>query len=158
MDKLIHRSQHRVLYGDTDAAAVVYNANYLRYFELGRTEFMRDRVCTYREIEQLGIILPVTECHIRFKAPARYDDLLIIETFLTELKKGFLHLQLSDSKRRRDKQATPSGQRFHHPCLGQSGRKTNPLANGNHPKPPAAPPVSLSTARRNPLTLTANVL
>ncbi|MBU4327176.1 MAG: acyl-CoA thioesterase [Proteobacteria bacterium] len=87
MDKLIHRSQHRVLYGDTDAAAVVYNANYLRYFELGRTEFMRDRVCTYREIEQLGIILPVTECHIRFKAPARYDDLLIIETFLTELKK-----------------------------------------------------------------------
>jgi acyl-CoA thioester hydrolase len=87
MDKLPHRSQHRVLYGDTDAAAVVYNANYLRYFELGRTEFMRDRVCTYREIEQLGIILPVTECHIRFKAPARYDDLLIIETFLTELKK-----------------------------------------------------------------------
>jgi len=87
MDELIHRSQHRVLYGDTDAAAVVYNANYLRYFELGRTEFMRDRVCTYREIEQMGIVLPVTECHIRFKAPARYDDLLIIETILTDLKK-----------------------------------------------------------------------
>ncbi|MDD3814964.1 MAG: thioesterase family protein [Desulfocapsaceae bacterium] len=87
MDNLTHRSQHRVLYGDTDAAAVVYNANYLRYFELGRTEFMRDRICTYREIEQRGIILPVTECHIRFKAPARYDDLLIIETCLTELKK-----------------------------------------------------------------------
>ncbi|HEX9924102.1 MAG TPA: thioesterase family protein [Anaerolineae bacterium] len=87
MDELIHRSQYRVLYGDTDAAAVVYNANYLRYFELGRTEFMRDRVCTYREIEQMGIVLPVTECHIRFKAPARYDDLLIIETILTDLKK-----------------------------------------------------------------------
>lgn len=87
MDELIHRSQHRVLYGDTDAAAVVYNANYLRYFELGRTEFMRDRVCTYREIEQMGVVLPVTECHIRFKAPARYDDLLIIETILTDLKK-----------------------------------------------------------------------
>jgi acyl-CoA thioester hydrolase len=87
MDELIHRSQHRVLYGDTDAAAVVYNANYLRYFELGRTEFMRAWVCTYRDIEQLGIILPVTECHIRFKAPARYDDLLIIETTLTGLKK-----------------------------------------------------------------------
>ena len=87
MNELIHRSQHRVLYGDTDAAAVVYNANYLRYFELGRTEFMRDRVYTYREIEQMGIVLPVTECHIRFKAPARYDDLLIIETTLTDLKK-----------------------------------------------------------------------
>lgn len=87
MDDRIHRSHHRVLYGDTDAAAVVYNANYLRYFELGRTEFMRARVCSYRDIEQMGIILPVTECHLRFKAPARYDDLLIIETTLTELKK-----------------------------------------------------------------------
>ncbi len=87
MDELIHRSQQRVLYGDTDAAAVVYNANYLRYFELGRTEFMRDRICTYRDIEQLGFVLPVTECHIRFKAPGRYDDLLSIETTLTALKK-----------------------------------------------------------------------
>lgn len=87
MDELIHRSRHRVLYGDTDAAAVVYNANYLRYFELGRTEFMRAWVCSYRDIEQMGIILPVTECHIRFKAPAHYDDLLTIETTLTELKK-----------------------------------------------------------------------
>ncbi len=87
MDNPIHRSQLRVLYGDTDAAAVVYNANYLRYFELGRTEFMRAWVCSYRDIEQLGIILPVTECHIRFKAPARYDDLLTIETSLTGLKK-----------------------------------------------------------------------
>ncbi|MEK6201876.1 MAG: acyl-CoA thioesterase [Desulfobulbaceae bacterium] len=87
MKELIHRSQHRVLYGDTDAAAVVYNANYLRYFELGRTEFMRAWVCSYRDIEQMGFVLPVTECHIRFKAPARYDDLLTIETSLTELKK-----------------------------------------------------------------------
>jgi len=87
MDELIHRCHHRVLYGDTDAAAVVYNANYLRYFELGRTEFMRERICSYREIEAMGFVLPVIECHIRFKAPARYDDLLLIETTLTDLKK-----------------------------------------------------------------------
>lgn len=87
MDELIHRCRYRVLYGDTDAAAVVYNANYLRYFEMGRTEFMREFICPYREIEELGLVLPVIECHIRFKAPARYDDLLIIETTLTELKK-----------------------------------------------------------------------
>ncbi len=86
-DDHIHRTQYRVLYGDTDAAAVVYNANYLRYFEIGRTEFMRERVCSYRDIEQMGFVLPVIECHIRFKAPARYDDILIIETTLTELKK-----------------------------------------------------------------------
>jgi acyl-CoA thioester hydrolase len=82
-----HRHTYRVIYGDTDAAAVVYNANYLRFFEIGRTEMMRESVCSYREIEELGLILPVTECYVRYKAPARYDDLLIIETRLIELKK-----------------------------------------------------------------------
>lgn len=81
------RCRYRVLYGDTDAAAVVYNANYLRFFEIGRTELMREKVCSYKEIETLGIVLPVTECHIRYKAFARYDDLLILETNLVELKK-----------------------------------------------------------------------
>lgn len=82
-----HRCTCRVLYGDTDAAGVVYNANYLRYFEIGRTELMRDWVCSYREIERLGIVLPVTECYTRFKAPALYDDLLTIETSVAELRK-----------------------------------------------------------------------
>lgn len=106
MNELIHRCRHRVLYGDTDAAAVVYNANYLRYFELGRTEFMRERICSYREIEERGFVLPVIECHIRFKAPARYDDLLIIETTLTDLKKvscifNYRIIQEDDSTRPR---------------------------------------------------------
>lgn len=106
MNELIHRCRHRVLYGDTDAAAVVYNANYLRYFELGRTEFMRERICSYREIEERGFVLPVIECHIRFKAPARYDDLLIIETTLTDLKKvscifNYRIMQEDDSTRPR---------------------------------------------------------
>ncbi len=74
------RTKIRVLYGDTDAGGVVYNANYLRYFEFGRTEMMRERVCSYREIEELGFILPVTECWARYKAPAFYDDLLTVET------------------------------------------------------------------------------
>ncbi len=87
MEESGFRCRYRVLYGDTDAAAVVYNANYLRFFEIGRTEFMREKVCSYREIEKLGIILPVTECHVRYKAFARYDDLLIFETSLVELKK-----------------------------------------------------------------------
>ena len=83
----IHRSTCRVLYGDTDAAGVVYNANYLRYFEIGRTELMREWVCSYRDIERMGIVLPVTECYTRFKAPALYDDMLVIETTVAELKK-----------------------------------------------------------------------
>ncbi len=83
----VFKTAYRVLYGDTDAGGVVYNANYLRYFEQGRTELMREWICSYREIEALGYILPVTECWARYKAPAFYDDLLTIETTITELKR-----------------------------------------------------------------------
>ena len=86
MPEPVHKTTCRVLYGDTDAAGVVYYANYLRYFEKGRTEYMRDLVLTYREIEDLGLLLPVIECYSRYKAPASYDDLLTIETALAELK------------------------------------------------------------------------
>lgn len=87
MPKNIHQSTVRVLYGDTDAAGVVYNANFLRYFEIGRTELMREWVCTYSEIEKMGFILPVTESWARYKAPALYDDLLLIETSISEISK-----------------------------------------------------------------------
>jgi len=83
----VYTLTHRVIYGDTDAGGVVYNANFLRYFEKGRTEMMRDWVCSYREIEALGLILPVTECFARYKSPAFYDDLLDIETSIAELRK-----------------------------------------------------------------------
>ncbi len=82
----IHRTRHRVIYADTDAGGVVYYGNYLRYFEIGRTEFMRELVVSYRAIEELGLILPVIESYTRYKASARYDDLLLIETSLAELK------------------------------------------------------------------------
>lgn len=85
MGEHTYRTSVRVLYGDTDAGRVVYNANYLRYFEIGRTEMMREWVCSYKDIEQEGFILPVTECWARYKAPAFYDDLLIIETEIEEL-------------------------------------------------------------------------
>ncbi len=83
----IFQTTVRVLYGDTDAAGVVYNANYLRYFEIGRTELMRAWVCSYSDIEKLGFVLPVIECWSRFKAPAFYDDLLTIETSIAEVSK-----------------------------------------------------------------------
>ena len=81
-----HRASCRVLYGDTDAGGVVYYANYLRFFEFGRTEFMRDLVVPYAALQEQGMILPVVECHCRYKAPARYDDLLTVETSLTKVK------------------------------------------------------------------------
>jgi acyl-CoA thioester hydrolase len=86
MREPVHRCTCRVLYGDTDSGGVVYYANYLRYFEQGRTEFMRDNFSSYRELEERGYILPVVECYSRYKASAGYDDLLVIETALVEVK------------------------------------------------------------------------
>lgn len=78
----INQCQHRVIYGDTDSGGVVYYANYLRYFEKGRSDYMREYVMSYRKLEELGFILPVVESYVRYKAPARYDDLILINTSL----------------------------------------------------------------------------
>ena len=85
-EPFVHRCECRVLYGDTDAGGVVYYANYLRYFEQGRTELMRAHVMPYSELEAQGIIMPVVECQARYKASARYDDLLLIETTVGAVK------------------------------------------------------------------------
>lgn len=68
----------RVLYADTDQMAVVNNMNYLRWFEIGRAEWIRARGQTYRSMEATGLMLPVVEAHVRYRAPARYDDLVEI--------------------------------------------------------------------------------
>ena len=122
-----YRTSYRVIYGDTDAAAVVYNANYLRFFEIGRTELMREKVCSYREIEALGILLPVTECYIRYKAFACYDDLLIIETKLVELKKvscKFSYRILRDNKDSGKEQLIAKGYTVH-AAVGRDGKLTH---------------------------------
>ena len=72
---------YRVIYGDTDKAGVVYYATYLRLFETGRTEYMRQVLGRpYRSMEECGHLFPVVEAYVRYKSPARYDDLLDIET------------------------------------------------------------------------------
>ncbi len=78
---------YRVIYGDTDCGGVVYYGNYFRFFEIGRTELLRRTGLTYRQIEEKeGLILPVVEAHARYRAPARYDDELLITTWVSELK------------------------------------------------------------------------
>lgn len=84
----LRRCRVRVLYGDTDAGGVVYYATYLRFFEAGRTEFMRELALPYSKVEEEGVIMPVTDCRIHYRAPARYDDLLEIETCLAVLKRA----------------------------------------------------------------------
>ncbi|GIV95857.1 MAG: thioesterase [Herpetosiphonaceae bacterium] len=76
----------RVRYADTDAMGVAYHANYLIWFEQGRTEFLRQAGISYRELEAQGYLLPVSEVQARFIAPARYDDLLTVKTTPVELR------------------------------------------------------------------------
>lgn len=77
---------YRVPYADTDQMQVVYYANYLTYFERARNELMRACGYTYRELEADGSALPVLEAHVRYHAPATYDDLLDITAWCDEFK------------------------------------------------------------------------
>ena len=69
----------RVIYGDTDQMGMVYYGNYLRYFEIARTEFLRAVGAPYRAFEEAhGLRLPVVEAGVRYRRPARYDDELAL--------------------------------------------------------------------------------
>jgi acyl-CoA thioester hydrolase len=86
---LKHQTTYRVIYGDTDKMGIAYYGNYLRWFEIGRTEMIRSWGLPYKSLEDKGIFLPVSEAFCKFLAPAQYDDLLVIQTTLdTELKAG----------------------------------------------------------------------
>jgi acyl-CoA thioester hydrolase len=77
------RCELRVIYGDTDQMGVVYYANYLRWFEAGRTEFLRAKGLSYSAFESREkLILPVAEAGVKYLQPARYDDLVSVETSL----------------------------------------------------------------------------
>lgn len=81
---------YRVIYGDTDQMGVAYYGNYLRWFEIGRTELLRQAGFPYKSIESRGIYFPVTEVACRYFTPARYDDVLWIETTLGDLGRASL--------------------------------------------------------------------
>lgn len=75
----------RVRYGETDKMGIVYYGNYATYLEQGRTEWLRDMGFSYKWMEDNGIHLPVVELNIKYKAPARYDDVLTITTSLKKI-------------------------------------------------------------------------
>ncbi|MGD8703489.1 MAG: thioesterase family protein [Desulfosarcina sp.] len=86
---LSHSTTYRVIYGDTDTMGIVYHANYLRWFEIGRTELFRHLGLPYREIEARGLMLPVSEVKCKYLTPARYDDVIRIQATLnTEFRAG----------------------------------------------------------------------
>ncbi|MCA0133058.1 acyl-CoA thioesterase [Winogradskyella alexanderae] len=80
----LNETQIRVRYGETDQMGVVYHANYAVYFEVGRTEWLREFGLSYSGMEAEGIMLPVISLSINYKNSARYDDVLKV---ITRLKK-----------------------------------------------------------------------
>ena len=83
-------SQLRVTYADTDQMGIVYHSNYLRYFEVSRTEMLRSQGLAYRDLEEEGIFLQVVHCEVDFHHPAHYDDLLEIRSNVSQLGKASL--------------------------------------------------------------------
>ena len=78
-------SKVKVRYNETDQMGVVHHGNYASYFEIGRTDFIKNSGISYKEMELKGIIMPVTELKMNYKKPAYYDDTLEIRTFLKNL-------------------------------------------------------------------------
>jgi acyl-CoA thioester hydrolase len=84
----------RVRYAETDQMNVVYHSNYIIWFEVGRVEFMRQLGFTYRQMEQHDQLhLPVVEVRCRYKAPARYDDEIVIRTHIARLRSSLIQFQ-----------------------------------------------------------------
>lgn len=82
----MHDTILRTRYGETDQMGIIYHPNYYIYFEMGRTEFLREAVgMSYKEMEELGVMLPLTETHCKYKIPARYDDELMVKTTVKEI-------------------------------------------------------------------------
>lgn len=83
---MIHETTLRARYGETDQMGIIYHPNYYVYFEIGRTEFLREiGGISYKQMEQEGIMLPIVETHCKYRLPAKYDDNLIVKTMIKEM-------------------------------------------------------------------------
>lgn len=89
---LSNKTDIRVRYADTDKMQFVYNGKYLEYFEVGRTELLRNAGLAYSEVEKAGYQLPLIETGIQYKKPAVYDDILEIEAIVSELFTAKVHI------------------------------------------------------------------
>lgn len=118
--KIINLTSYRVIYGDTDQMGVVYYANYLRWFERGRSEFLRQIGLSYATIEKAGFHFPVAEVVCRYAQSACYDDVIQIETELSQLGRASLSFEYRIS-READRSLLAAGS-TRHACIDYGGR------------------------------------
>jgi acyl-CoA thioester hydrolase len=118
--KIINLTSYRVIYGDTDQMGVVYYANYLRWFERGRSEFLRQIGLPYATIEKAGFHFPVAEVACRYAQSAYYDDVIQIESALSQLGRASLTFEYRIS-RDADRSLLASGS-TRHACTNHGGQ------------------------------------
>jgi acyl-CoA thioester hydrolase len=115
----VHRMPLRVYYEDTDAAGIVYYANYLKFAERGRTEMMRELGFAHSQIaEDIGTLFTVRRCSLDYRAPARLDDALTVETRVLEI--GAATLLLDQQIRREGELLVQMDMLV--ACIGRDGR------------------------------------
>lgn len=81
----ITQTTYRIRYADTDQMGVVYYGNYARFYEIGRSEMIRDLGYAYKELEDSGVVMPVISVNAKYKRPLYYDELITIETALKKM-------------------------------------------------------------------------
>jgi acyl-CoA thioester hydrolase len=100
----------RVRFADTDAMGVVYYGTYLAFFETGRVEALRQAGFLYNRLVDQGLHSPVVEAHVKYHAPARFDDLLLVEATVSEVRQARFRF---DYRVRRDADLLATGQTLH---------------------------------------------
>ena len=129
-------TQIRVRYADTDQMKFVYYGKYFEYFEQGRSDLLRAIGLPYPEIERMGIFLPVIEASAKYRKPARYDDLLSVETVITEMPVARIRIEYK-VWRKGDEEPLAEGFTVHSFMNAETG------------KPTRAPQVFLQTLEEN---------
>jgi len=120
----MHRYQIRVRYGDTDQMGFAYYAQYLRWFEIGRAELLRALGSSYRAVEAGGISLPVVEAGCHYLKPARYDDLLTLETGVERLSRASVRFAYRVTRGAEDELLATG--HTHHCFMGRDGKPGRP--------------------------------
>ncbi len=121
---LKYKTTCQVRYGDTDKMGFVYNANYFRWFEIGRSEMLRAMGVPYKSIELKGFYLPVSEMYCKLNRPSQYDDILLIETSIDKRYRAGMKFDYQIFSENDDKLLASGYTK--HACMDGSGRVVRP--------------------------------
>ncbi len=125
-------TQLRVRYAETDQMGIVYYANYLVWFEIGRVELLRSLGHAYSQLEiDHRLILPVVDAHCRYRAPARYDDEILIETWPSLVRESVVRFDYriyrNANQKGKERELLAEGETAHVVCDEKLERKPLPL-------------------------------